>query len=86
MYNIKLLTYPDVASLAEAWIEINHMPYSRMRRLVASLAEAWIEIIMDYPKDTSYGVASLAEAWIEICSPARSGALRQSRLLRGGVD
>ena len=35
----------NVASLAEAWIEILSVPSIRQAVLVASLAEAWIEIL-----------------------------------------
>ena len=76
-WNIQSLkhgTVPNiVASLAEAWIEINSL--SPMPRIwtVASLAEAWIEIYYNPDNEESAIVASLAEAWIEMSYAVSKG-------------
>ena len=64
----------NVASLAEAWIEILIEEIAEdYRDAVASLAEAWIEIFCFVGRSEISSVASLAEAWIEIAiSPAIS--------------
>ena len=56
----------DVASLAEAWIEISEILSIWLPAPVASLAEAWIEIVNNNLSNAGIPVASLAEAWIEI--------------------
>ena len=56
----------QVASLAEAWIEINLPRRMESAYSVASLAEAWIEIDQSCTRKVLRTVASLAEAWIEI--------------------
>ena len=56
----------DVASLAEAWIEISEILSIWLPAPVASLAEAWIEILKEPDSFQTKHVASLAEAWIEI--------------------
>jgi len=55
-----------VASLADAWIEIMHLPLRPQHHTVASLADAWIEIANDVETHRKHKVASLADAWIEI--------------------
>ena len=56
----------QVASFAEAWIEILSPPYFSAHFRVASFAEAWIEIKRNYCSCFCFLVASFAEAWIEI--------------------
>ena len=56
----------EVASHAEAWIEISVRLRFLWKDMVASHAEAWIEIYMAKESDAAKCVASHAEAWIEI--------------------
>ena len=63
-----------VASLAEAWIEIDKCPHTSHLYLVASLAEAWIEIWIGCGDGIGSTVASLAEAWIEMCLYHKAGS------------
>ena len=59
----------EVASFAEAWIEIIRLTTVLTRLKVASFAEAWIEIAKEISiVDALKKVASFAEAWIEILS------------------
>ena len=56
----------DVASFAEAWIEMSISTALRKIEIVASFAEAWIEIQYESAFNGATKVASFAEAWIEI--------------------
>ena len=77
----------EVASFAEAWIEIEDYDNGRVMKAVASFAEAWIEIKYALIIVDGVGaVASFAEAWIEIITNKIGTATDDSRLLRGGVD
>ena len=76
----------DVASLAEAWIEIRFARNQDESTFVASLAEAWIEIQQKLSRAAARVVASLAEAWIEIRALYGWVCTWQGRLPRGGVD
>ena len=77
----------EVASLAEAWIEIYFLqtinavqlpsPPSRRRGLKFDIVTS---------KRAHDSVASLAEAWIEISSAVDFHTFSLSRLPRGGVD
>ena len=63
-----LLKHSQVASFAEAWIEIKEgLVNLRDAINVASFAEAWIEIYKIGVFTQNIVVASFAEAWIEIC-------------------
>ena len=76
----------NVASLAEAWIEILLVRLVKAAAGVASLAEAWIEIAILSPPFFLLHVASLAEAWIEIKCFWLYSTSADGRLPRGGVD
>ena len=76
----------EVASLAEAWIEIYSSTMSLAPFSVASLAEAWIEIQAKEIVFPFLFVASLAEAWIEIAKACFVLHGQRGRLPRGGVD
>ena len=62
----------NVASFAEAWIEIIICEFVHKSLKVASFAEAWIEIFVNFSLLTVPIVASFAEAWIEILHIATS--------------
>ena len=76
----------EVASLAEAWIEISSFFTFAEPLVVASLAEAWIEMPVVSSTARSPVVASLAEAWIEIVFVGVMDSVTIGRLPRGGVD
>ena len=75
----------EVASLAEAWIEIMELTHKQKVVLVASLAEAWIEIIK-----------IITNILTSVSPPSRRRGLKSKylyhlvycvrRLPRGGVD
>ena len=79
-----LILIHNVASFAEAWIEIL-MPFSTSAAFSSPPSR---RRGLKYP-DCCFGVrnlvASFAEAWIEIVMPERPLTVPR-RLLRGGVD
>ena len=70
----------EVASFAEAWIEIWLIVLHFVLHYVASFAEAWIEIFGVTSKIRLHTVASFAEAWIEIASLRNSSPSQSSSL------
>ena len=75
----------QVASFAEAWIEIVFRSMPLMVSVVASFAEAWIEIVLNY-NDSCVCMSPPSRRRGLKFVPLKNSPRESGRLLRGGVD
>ena len=75
-----------VASLAEAWIEIEVAGRSDKGTASPPSRRRGLKSVFVGLMDSISNVASLAEAWIEIVNSIGSDHCSSGRLPRGGVD